>query len=328
MRLRQIAKESVYGLLAASGMPNRLGRHRGTGLTILTYHSIGPAEEYPYLNRIPPSRFAAQIHYLAQRYDVISLEEGLARLESGKTSRAMVAVTIDDGYADNFEYAWPVLREVGVPATIFVATDYLDTGRLPWPTQISALLHYATAEALLLPEVARFPARLPLKSKQDRAIAGDVLRMALSCMDQPDRDATLTQMAEALAPRDMAVTPPLQWDQMRKMREAGICFGAHTRYHAWLDKVSPTELTRELRDAKLRIEAELDQPCEGIAYPNGNHNAAVRAAAATAGYRFGLTQERGVNRAGTDPMALHRVQIPFDERLGSFICRTAGFTIR
>jgi peptidoglycan/xylan/chitin deacetylase (PgdA/CDA1 family) len=112
------------------------------------------------------------------------------------------------------------------------------------------------------------------------------------------------------------------------MRDAGISFGAHTRYHAWLDRVSPDELVRELREAKQKIESELEQSCDILAYPNGNHNAAVRAAAAAEGYRYAMTQDRGINRAGTDPLALYRIEVPFDERLGSFICRSAGFTFR
>lgn len=324
MRLRRIAKETVYGLLAVAGAPRRLEQRRGAGLTVLTYHSIGPTGEYPYLNRMPPARFTRQMRYLARHYEVVDCMEGLARLEARQATGPMVAVTIDDGYADNFEHAWPALQDAGVPATIFLATDYLDKGRMPWPTQVSALLHHATRQTLELADMDV----LPLRTPKERSAAGHVLRQSLSRLDQPKRDRVLARMAEALAPRDMRTCPPLSWDNVRRMQRDGVRFGAHTRYHAWLDRVGPEEQMRELRYGKKRIETELGVPCDIIAYPNGNHDATVRAAAETAGYRFALTQDRGVNRAGTvEPYALRRVEVPFDEHLNTFICRTAGVAI-
>lgn len=323
MTLRSALKETIHGAVALSGLARRAGAHRGPGLVVLTHHSIGPADRYPYLGRMPVTRLRAQIRHLRAHYDLVPLAEGLQRLATGNVSRTMAAITVDDGYGDNYTELFPLLQEERVPATIFLATDYLDSGQLPWPTRISALLHHATARRLDIGGTA-----MDIASPQQRARVGRRLRQLFSGLDQDARKTEMDRLAKALAPREMTVLPPLDWDEVREMRDAGISFGAHTHHHAWLDKVSPAELARELREAKKRIETELAQPCDGLAYPNGNHDVAVRAAAAAAGYRYGLTQDRGINRAGTDPMALHRVEVPFDERLGSFICRTAGFTIR
>jgi len=104
-------------------------------------------------------------------------------------------------------------------------------------------------------------------------------------------------------------------------------FGSHTRYHAWLDRVSAAEVDRELVDAKARIEAETGRACNLIAYPNGSYDASVRSATARAGYYYALTQDRGINTTRFDPLAVRRVEVPYDERLGTFICRTAGFAV-
>lgn len=323
MTFRSALKETIYAAAALSGLARRAGAHRGPGLVVLTHHSIGPAGRYPYLGRIPVTRLRAQICHLRAHYDLVPLAEGLQRLATGNVSRTMAAITVDDGYGDNYTELFPLLQEERVPATIFLATDYLDSGRLPWPTRISALLHHATVRRLDIGGTA-----MDIASPEQRARAGRRLRELYSRLDRDAREVEMDRLAKALAPQEMTVLPPLGWNEVRKMREAGVSFGAHTRYHAWLDRVSSAELALELRAAQQRIETELEQPCDFLAYPNGNHDATVRAAAVAAGYRYGLTQDRGINRNITDPMALHRIEVPFDERLGSFICRTAGFTIR
>ncbi len=135
----------------------------------------------------------------------------------------------------------------------------------------------------------------------------------------------LADISRTLAPENMRLLPPLTWSQVHEMQNAGVLFGSHTCFHAWLDRVSVGELERELGSAKARIEAETRAVCDVIAYPNGNHDAAVRAATARAGYRYALTQERGINVTGFHPFAVRRIEVPYNERLGTFICRTAGF---
>lgn len=322
--LRALAKEAIYGAAAAAGLPRLAGAHRGPGLIVLTYHSFGPAQEHPYLHRLPPARFAAQLRYLQTRYDLVSLEQGLARLAAGApAARPMVAITVDDGYGDNYEHLFPIVRAAAAPITIFVATDYLDTGALPWPTQISALLHFSTAPNCPLSNGAP----LPLQTRADKHAAGRALRQELRGLSHQARKNALQQLEQALQPRSMRTLPPLTWAQIRTMRDAGISFGSHTRFHGWLDCVDAAECERELSESRARIQAELQHPCTLIAYPNGNNNCAVRQAAARAGYRHALTQQRGINRTGLDPFALARIEIPYNEQLGAFACRVAGLAL-
>jgi peptidoglycan/xylan/chitin deacetylase (PgdA/CDA1 family) len=330
MKLRSAIKEAAYGVAAASGLPRLAGAHRGRGLIVLTYHSVGPAAEHPYLHRMPPDRFRAQLRYLKTHYDVVPVVEGLDRLAlrygSLSSHRPMAAVTVDDGYADNYEHIFPIAREQNVPITIFVATDYLDSGRLPWPTRISALTHFASANRCYVPASEGSPVSLPIVTAEGKHAANRALRQALSKLDQPAREAALEELTRALAPVQMRLLPPLTWDQVREMQESSVVFGSHTCHHAWLDRVSAGELERELSVAKARIEAETAQACDTIAYPNGNHDEKVRAATARAGYRYALTQTRGINTECFEPLSVRRIEVPYNELLGTFICRVAGLT--
>jgi peptidoglycan/xylan/chitin deacetylase (PgdA/CDA1 family) len=326
MGLRAAAKELVYGLAHSAGIA-AVGRRRRSGtLAVLTYHSFGATAEHPYLHRLPLKRLVAQLAHLKRHYDVVTLEEGLLRLQASDAppmgDRPMVAITVDDGYSDNREVLFPALCEAKLPATIFLATDYLDTGRLPWPTRVSALLHFATRPALTR------PLALAISSRTDRLTAGRALRLYLSRLSHFQREETLAEIEAELAPYPYKPLRPLKWDEVREMLAAGISFGSHTQHHGWLDCLEPAEVERELRLSRLRIEAETDTPCPVIAYPNGNWNESVVLATEQAGYTFALSQEAGVNAAATmRPLALKRIEVPFDENIGVFACRVGGVTL-
>jgi len=323
--LRAIAKEFLYGFAYAAGLPHIGRRHRRDSLSILTYHSFGASTEHPYINRLPPSRLIAQLDHLARHFEIVSLEDGLSQLanaEGAPRGRPMLVVTVDDGYSDNYEILFPILRERTIPATIFVATDYMDSGRLPWPTRISALLFFARATTL------GPPWNLSIATTVQRHHAGRILRMRMSALDHAERDSVIEELSRTLAPAPFTPLRPLTWSQVRAMSLGGIKFGSHTQWHGWLDRVSPAELDAELSLSRRRLETETDAPCHSIAYPNGNWNAAVAAATAKVGYRYALTQDAGVNRClGLRPLALCRTEIPFNEMVGTFACRVSGVAI-
>ncbi len=323
MTVRAALKEIVYGLAHATGLPGLGRRMRRDGLTVLTYHSFGPAEEYPYLHRLAVARFTEQIAHLCRHYEIVALEDGLGRLAGPLPGRRpLVAITVDDGYGDSYEHLFPVVRAAGVPVTIFLATDYLDTGRLPWPTRLSAILFHATVAKLAVPLALDFATR------DQQLVAGRALRQHLSRLGHEVRETVLADIEQALSPAPFTPLPPLTWDEVREMRSAGVAFGAHTHYHGWLDRLSEPEIEAELTLSRQRIEAETGEPCRVLAYPNGNWSGAVTDAVRSAGFAYALTQDAGVNR-GPDlrPLALRRIEVPFNERIGSFTCRAAGVAL-
>lgn len=321
-----LVKELAYGAAHAVGLPGLGRRARRDGLTILTYHSFGSAAEHPYLLSLPVAAFTEQLRHLTRHYDVVTIEQGLDRLRRRQrlapAQRPMVAITVDDGYADNYTSLFPLIKAAGVPATLFLATDYLDTGRLPWPTRVSALLHYATADRIAQPIATS------IAQPAERAAAGRMLRRHLSRLGSRERETVIDALTESLAPRPFVSLPPLTWAQVREMMAAGVQMGAHTHYHGWLDCLSAEERAAELTLSRQRIEAETGNACRLLAYPNGNWNADVAAAARAAGFTAALTQDNGVNRRDVlDPFALHRIEVPYNERIGTFACRVGGIAL-
>src|SRR5690349_445747 len=113
-----------YGTLRGLGITT-LARHLRHGALVLCYHNVvahaggKPPSGDPGLH-LPLDRFTPQVHWLKDHYSVISLRELVARLETGRSVRGLAAITFDDGYAGALTIAWPLLRTLGLPATMFI----------------------------------------------------------------------------------------------------------------------------------------------------------------------------------------------------------------
>jgi peptidoglycan/xylan/chitin deacetylase (PgdA/CDA1 family) len=126
------AKKGVKLALLAPAM---WSREREAGLFVLIYHRIGAGQGREM--DLPAGRFTQQMRMLRSRFDVVDLGEGLARLEAGPPARDLVAVTFDDGYREVYSRAWPVLRDLRIPATVFLPTGFID-GTSPAPIRSGA----------------------------------------------------------------------------------------------------------------------------------------------------------------------------------------------
>lgn len=317
-RLRFIAKAMVHGALDLFGDPHRQRVKLRGKLVILTYHSFSETWPKGLFNSLPIERFERQLRFLRRNFRVVSLEEGLRRLSNGDVDeQPWLAVTIDDGFADNYTLAWPVLRRYEVPATIFLATDFLDTGRPPWPTQIIDVLERTEAKTLMGPISA------PLKGRTARANAAALLKRRFASLAPQERFAELASLRRALRVVESNTYLPLTWRQVREMSAAGVRFGSHTCYHSILPMVERTIATEELLASKERVEAELQLPCTEFAYPDGKHNPSTAAAVLACGYDVALTQDLGFNQGSEHRLALRRVEVPWHDPLQTFRCRTS-----
>ena len=116
----------------------RLGERRRAGsLHILVYHRVND-ERDAFFGGLPVAVFTSQMEFVARHFTVRPLEAALEALRRGETDDNIVAVTFDDGYMDNFTHALPVLLRLGIPATFFLTTDAIGTGRVVWHDRVFA----------------------------------------------------------------------------------------------------------------------------------------------------------------------------------------------
>ncbi len=317
-RFRFIAKSLVHGAINLSGRPRRKREQMRGKLIILTYHSFCSKWPRGLFSSLPVARFEHQVKWLRKNFKLVSLEQGLKCLQLGRADKQpWLAITIDDGFRDNYTHAWPILQKYSVPATIFLATDFIDTGRPPWPTQLVEILERTQKKRL------DSPFRAGLNNFAERSAVARKLKKSWSSLPPRERFEKLTLLRQHLRMDEETHYPPLTWDQIRVMQQGGIRFGSHTTYHSILSAVDPTIMTQELADSKCRLEAELQEPCVLFAYPDGKHYGLSKAALESCGYQVAVTQDFGSNYGIKNQLELKRIEIPFHDPMPSFCARVS-----
>ena len=291
----------------------------GRGLLILMYHGIGrPRFSEPAI-MVSEENFERQLGYLLRRYRVLSLEDGVELLERGlEPPRNNVVLTFDDGYRDNYEKAFPLLKKYGCPATIFVATEPLATGHALWPNRLYFWCAATKASELRLrPDDSTDDTRVfQLQTARRRRRAFYAMKSLLINLDRVRRDALLKKIAAGLGfdadsdPFNGALM--LTWDQIKEMADAGIGIGSHTLTHPVLSTLRPDDAARELTQSKEILERKLNRPITLFAYPFGGRkhfNPAIEVLTQRAGYRAACSTIRGANRPGVNRFALLRTYV-------------------
>jgi peptidoglycan/xylan/chitin deacetylase (PgdA/CDA1 family) len=318
--MRFFVKAVLHGGNELAGRARRARVRNTDHLIVLTYHSYSPGWPTGCLHSLPIARFDRQLRWLASTFCVVPILQGLQEVQAGqKSPKPRVAITVDDGFHDNFALAYPVLRENNIPATVFVATDFIDTGRPPWPTRLAEILERTRRP--IVTGLFNGPLALPA----ERQAALHHLKLALSIMPPEEREARLQDLRGRLeVPEELTRYPGMSWDQLREMARNGIEIGAHTVHHSILPRVPASVVVEEVKKSRARIEDQLQRPCTQFAYPDGKHDVAARAAVEQAGFEIAVTQDPGVNNAQTDALTLRRVDIPYHDPYSSFRWRVSS----
>jgi len=315
--LNAIADRVLVGRLPGALLP---ARRPDDAFLILIYHRVNEERTRFRIETTPAAAFRAQMKHLARNYRVLHLEEIVTRLAGHeRLPKRAVAVTFDDGYADNYHHAYPILRAAGIPATIFVTTGYVESSAVPWFDRVLHAFEHATAPSVMVPGVSG-PALLDGEAARLR-IARRCL-YALIAMPDAERLSEVERLERALLPAGAPTAPNrmLTWNQIREMAAGGISFGSHTVTHPILSTVDPERVRQELTASKRALETALGRPVTLFAYPSGkpaDYTDAVVASVRAAGYTAGLTTSVGLNARGGDLHRLRRVK-PRAHDLASF----------
>lgn len=294
----------------------------GGKLLLLGYHRVLPApNEQEHAGDVElvsatPEQFEWQMRYLAERFEPVNFAQIAAAFEGGTAlPKRAVTVTFDDGFYDLHAYALPVLRQTGMSATVFVATDFVDNGGTFWFDHVAWVLRNVGPRALPLPDSIRPLAQDSSEAGLRRTIAA-MLKWLKNCAEA-ERGAYVARIrTEFPAPPSAGLGRALTWSEVREMSVAGVEFGSHTVSHRCLARLSGDELEHELGYSKKRIEDETGKAVAALAYPFGGHaafNEEVIAVARRVGYRIAATYIPGVNTLRTaDRFTLLRQHVERD----------------
>ncbi|HKQ80556.1 MAG TPA: polysaccharide deacetylase family protein [Blastocatellia bacterium] len=296
--------------------------HRSQAL-ILTYHRFSEREGE---GAISARAFAEQVKYLAAHYTILPLSQLAVCLQKREIPPSLAAITIDDGYRDAYEIAFPILRKHCAPATVFVVTEFVEGTAWLWTDKSRYLTAFAAPQAIEI-GVKGHRLRLELKGDASRAVAAGLINAALKPLSEEVRDATIERLAF-----DLKVKPPerppveygaMNWRQAREMVDSGVEFGSHTLTHPILTGLSDDRLREEVSQSRDRIQSALGRKVETFCYPNGDYDPRAQFEVARAGYQCAVTTEVGLNNRGSDPLALRRIHSEYD--LARFVKNTSGF---
>lgn len=305
-------------------------------LTALCYHRVVRASDAGFQGYKPTinaseEAFAQQMDYLRTNYDPISLKDLAASVETGcRLPARPVLVTFDDGYRDNAEVAWPIMRERGVPAVIFLATDYIGTGR-PFIWDLAAYLFSIVPETHAdVPLIG--PKRLATVSERECATAEWV--NAMKRLPGAKRTEAIVNLSVALGVDlpDQAVFRRLymDWSEVKTLALQGVEFGGHTCSHPILTSIPDDEGRREIEESIKHVTEVLGRETLGFAYPNGSSkdfSEAHEDAVMRSGVPLAFSLEPGpmkLSEISKHRTSIRRVYVGAQETMPRFVAKLMG----
>jgi peptidoglycan/xylan/chitin deacetylase (PgdA/CDA1 family) len=310
LRIVDSAVLRVLGSVVSPG--GALGR-----LSILIYHRVHGMSDPLLPGEVDAAAFSTQMALLAEHFRVLQLEEAVERLARGQLPTRAVSVTFDDGYADNHDVAMPILRRFGIPATFFIATGFLDGGRM-WNDTVIEAIRQANDPALDLSGLGL--GTFPVASISERRIAIHSILNSIKHKFPSERDEIVGAIAAQVG-APMPSTLMMTRDQVRALRAAGMGIGGHTVNHPILTRIVAPAAEHEIADGKAELEAIIGEPVGLFAYPNGkptvDFGAEHVALTKKLGFRAAVTTSWGAARQTSDLFQLPRFT-PWDRQTLKF----------
>lgn len=266
------------------------------------------------------ARFDWQMALLRRYCNPIGLGDGVQRLRRGTLPSRAVAVTFDDGYADNATVALPILQRHEVAATFFVATGFLDGGRM-WNDTVIEAIRRAEGEHIDLTDIGL--TAVPLRDAAARGAVAEKILGSVKHLHPVERLAKVEALRERVSarlPDDLMMTSA----QVRQLADAGMEIGAHTVNHPILRSLSPAEATLEISTSRDRLRGIIGRKVTAFAYPNGrpgdDYTERDRDLVASLGFDYAPSTRRGVATQQTDHYQLPRFT-PWDQTPHRWLAR-------
>jgi peptidoglycan/xylan/chitin deacetylase (PgdA/CDA1 family) len=308
-------KDLVKSTLVSSSLLRLAASMRGPSAAILMYHSVlpDPSRWVDTWGEIAHSEsvFRAQMELLAREFRPISLDEAMKHIRSGTNlPRRSVVVTFDDGYADNYEVAMPVLNQAGVPATFYVTVDCVENKRLPWPSRLRFAFRNTGLSAWSDSQGKNWPLNLP-EEREVAFLSSCDLCCQLSGTLQEDFVVRIERELEGKIPCQQN-SPMLTYEQMRALQRHRHIIGSHTMTHPNMAYLKADDAVRELMESKQRLELNLETPIQHFSYPcpalSPHWSAQTAEQTQLAGYETAVTTDNGLTHSGDNPFCLKRLR--------------------
>ena len=292
--LKRAARTLIHSLRVIEAF-RRLNR---SGVRVLMYHHF-PEDG---------GNLQEQCEHIRRFYNPVTLDDVAASLRTGEALPPnSIAITVDDGYRNFLANGHATFRAFDIPVTMYLVTDFIDGKTWLWWDVVAYLLRNPAEE--VCEQLKSLPNEERLKRLEEMIAASDV--------ELPARP-----------PEQFA---PLTWDEVRTLSREGVQFGAHTKTHPILSRVSDPQMQDEISSSKQRIESETGTAVHHFCYPNGHYDDFTQATVdhlASSGFQTAVTAEPGFNFPGARPFLLTRAGVEPDTPMPYFIELLAGVRLR
>jgi peptidoglycan/xylan/chitin deacetylase (PgdA/CDA1 family) len=329
--LKQALKESIANIIYLTSPTPQGSRMPGTDCKamIIYYHRVVDSSStslhIPDL-AISVKNFEEQILFLKESYEILPLDELVEALSSGVSMEPpSIAITFDDGYADNYHFAYPILQKHSIPATVFLATGYMDSDRLFWWDRLRLLLNSmqskSDTERMLSGSIDPELLRLII-SATDPGFSLTPLTHYLKSMGREPREHALKSIEDLLTESALMLPCPkdlfLTWEQVKEMASGGVDFGSHTHNHPVLTECSDTEIVNELTRSKALIKEKTGIEVKSFSYPDGCLDSRVEGIVSSNGYSYAVQTGRNDSNGIFNRFAIPRKMVKEGHSVGLF----------
>jgi len=325
MKVRSGTKEAIKKVLVNSRALRLVSDLSPSAAVILMYHSV---QDQPgqFANSIgvgiihATSVFERQMELIARRFCPVTLEEILLFLNGEKKlPQRAVAVTFDDGFADNFEIAAPILARYGIRAVFYVTAALIGTKNSPWYCRLRFAFATTRKGEWRNPNSGRMHSLNTLESREQALLAAFDACASLAGNKQEERIEQIERDLESdIRSISNGFRFMMDWDEVRRLNREGHVVGSHTLTHPNIAHVTSDEILRsELSESKRKIEESLGSTVDHFSYPHPalfpQWNDETIAMTRNVGYRSAVTTTPGPVRANADPLRLMRIGAPRPE---------------
>jgi peptidoglycan/xylan/chitin deacetylase (PgdA/CDA1 family) len=302
---------------------------------VLIFHRVLPEPDPLFPDEMHARRFDEMCGWLAAWFNVLPLDQAVQRMQVGTLPARAACITFDDGYADNYSVAMPILQRHGLTATFFIATGFLDGGRMWNDTVIETVRQCDDLSILVADGLPRFA------RKDESAVIASEARQSMppTIADKQAAIATLikhikyrpvserislteeiARLAKVQLPQNLMMTS----SEVKAMRQAGMLIGAHSVSHPILAKLTDEQAREEIGDSKRFLEQLLGERITVFAYPNGkpgeDYSPQSVEVVRSLGFDAAVSTQWGSSRMDDDPLQIKRFT-PWDRTRLRFALR-------
>jgi len=296
--------------------------HRGS-VPVLMLHGVLPEEEARPFNStgkfVNPRELEELLECMSRQFKVMPMDAFIEALGSRARFDNQMLVTFDDGYQNVYDHAFPLLRRMGIPFTVFVATGFTDSTATLWTDKVEFALFSSEKKTL---GAGVLPRELSLDGPVKRHAAVTLIKEALKGRTREEADRLVASLFDELGfdPDDAGLKPVrfMSSEEIAEMAAAGVTFGGHSVTHPILSKESAERAGAEVGQCKRTLEEVTRRAVRCFAYPNGRRedfNESTKRQLADAGYSVAFTTIHGLYAPGDDPFEIRRIAV-----VGGYSC--------